>query len=169
MLDAVYQACSALAARAGLNPAQRAARARRSWCEAGVRSAECLRAHGLPNVHGPDAPRRRYTPGHGFGLTAARYRPAASWTRPTRRPRTPAARCWTPRSARRRWRAWAMTADRAGRPRSRRRRRAAAVAAPIVVAGVAAGIVLSGPPWRPAHPAAAAAVTLAPPRWSAPT
>ena len=50
-----------------------------------------------------------------------------------------------------------MTADRAAR---RRRRRAAAVAAPVVAALVAAGIVLSGPPWRPAHPAAAAAVTL---------
>jgi hypothetical protein len=43
---------------------------------------------------------------------------------------------------------------------SRHRRRAVAVAAPVVAAGVAAGIVLSGPPWRPAHPAAAAAVTL---------
>ena len=50
-----------------------------------------------------------------------------------------------------------MTADRAA---GRRRRRAAFVAAPIIAAGVAAGVVLSGPPWRPAHPAAAAAVTL---------
>jgi hypothetical protein len=46
-----------------------------------------------------------------------------------------------------------MTADRAA---ARRRKRAAAVAAPIIAAGVTAGIVLSGPPWRPAHPAAAA-------------
>ena len=51
-----------------------------------------------------------------------------------------------------------MTADRSEGPR--RRRRAAALAAPVVVAAVAAGIVLSGPPWRPARPAAAAAVTL---------
>src|SRR5260370_985882 len=36
----------------------------------------------------------------------------------------------------------------------------AVVAAPIVVAGVTAGIVLSGPPWRSPHPAAAAAVPL---------
>jgi hypothetical protein len=50
-----------------------------------------------------------------------------------------------------------MTADRAA---GRRRRRAAAVAAPIAVAGVAAGLVLSGPPWRSQHTAAAAAVTL---------
>src|SRR5580693_7037925 len=53
-----------------------------------------------------------------------------------------------------------MTADRAEGQRGRRRRRAAAVAAPILVAGVTAGIVLSGPPWRSQHPAAAAAVTL---------
>jgi peptidoglycan hydrolase-like protein with peptidoglycan-binding domain len=49
-----------------------------------------------------------------------------------------------------------MTADRAA---GRRRRRVAAIAAPIVAAGVTAGIVLSGPPGRPAHPAGAA-VTL---------
>src|SRR4029077_19057255 len=42
-------------------------------------------------------------------------------------------------------------------------RRAAAVVAPIVVAGVTAGIVLSGPPWRSQHPAARAAVTLGSP------
>jgi hypothetical protein len=51
-----------------------------------------------------------------------------------------------------------MTADRAA---GRRRRRAAAIAVPIVVAGVTAGIVLSGPPWQSQHPAAVAAVTLA--------
>jgi hypothetical protein len=53
-----------------------------------------------------------------------------------------------------------MTADRAEGQRGRRRRRAAAVAAPIVVAGVTAGIVLSGPPWRSQHPPAEAASTL---------
>jgi hypothetical protein len=52
-----------------------------------------------------------------------------------------------------------MTADRAAGQHGRRRR-AAAIAAPVVVAGVAAGLVLSGPPWRSQHPAAAAAVTL---------
>ena len=54
-----------------------------------------------------------------------------------------------------------MTADRAKGQHGRRRRRAAAVAAPIVVAAATAGIVLSGPPWRSQHPAAAATVTLA--------
>jgi hypothetical protein len=54
-----------------------------------------------------------------------------------------------------------MMADAAEGQRGRRRWRAAAVATPIVVAAVTAGIVLSGPPWRSQHPAAAAAVTLA--------
>ena len=52
-----------------------------------------------------------------------------------------------------------MTTDRAAGQHGRRRR-AAAIAAPVVVAGVAAGLVLSGPPWRSQHPAAAAAITL---------
>ena len=33
-----------------------------------MRSAECLRAHGLPNVQDPTA-QTAYTPGHGFGFT----------------------------------------------------------------------------------------------------
>jgi hypothetical protein len=53
-----------------------------------------------------------------------------------------------------------MTADRAGDQRRGRRRRAAALAAPVAVAAATAGLVLSGPPWRTPHPAAAAAVTL---------
>lgn len=53
-----------------------------------------------------------------------------------------------------------MTADRAAGRRGRRAAAVAAVAAPIVVAGVTAGIVLSGPPWRSQHPAAEAASTL---------
>ncbi|MFL6124723.1 hypothetical protein [Actinophytocola sp.] len=36
---------------------------------AGVKSAQCLRAHGLPNVKDPTAS-SPYTPGHGFGLRA---------------------------------------------------------------------------------------------------
>ena len=50
-----------------------------------------------------------------------------------------------------------MTAD---PPAGRRRRRATAVAAPVVAAGVAAGIVLSVPNWRPGHPAAQPAVAV---------
>jgi len=66
--NAVYQACSALAARAGLNPSYEPP-APPQLIEAGVRSAECLRAHGLPNVQDPTA-QSPYTPGHGFGFTA---------------------------------------------------------------------------------------------------
>jgi len=68
VLDAVYHACSALAARAGLNPSSEPP-APPQLVEAGVRSDECLRAHGLPNVHDPTA-QSPYTPGHGFGFTA---------------------------------------------------------------------------------------------------
>ena len=42
--------------------------------QAGVRAAECLRAHGLPNVADPTA-RSTYTPGHGFGMTASEMPP----------------------------------------------------------------------------------------------
>jgi hypothetical protein len=66
--DAVQQACGTLAARAGLDPSYEPP-APPQLIEAGVRSAECLRAHGLPNVQDPTA-RTPYTPGHGFGFSA---------------------------------------------------------------------------------------------------
>jgi hypothetical protein len=66
--DAVRQACGALAARAGLNPSSEPP-APPQLVQAGVRSAECMRAHGLPNVQDPTA-QSEYTPGHGFGLSA---------------------------------------------------------------------------------------------------
>jgi hypothetical protein len=66
--NAVQQACGTLAARAGLNPSYEPP-APPQLIEAGVRSAECLRAHGLPNVQDPTA-QSPYTPGHGFGFTA---------------------------------------------------------------------------------------------------
>jgi peptidoglycan hydrolase-like protein with peptidoglycan-binding domain len=50
-----------------------------------------------------------------------------------------------------------MTADRAAR---RRRTRATVVAAPIIAAGVAAGVVLSAPGWRTAHTTVGPAVAL---------
>lgn len=43
---------------------------------AGVKSAQCLRAHGLPNVKDPTA-NTQYTPGHGFGLRADELPPGA--------------------------------------------------------------------------------------------
>jgi hypothetical protein len=38
--------------------------------QAGVRAAECQRAHGLPHVQDPTA-RTPYTPGHGFGMSGS--------------------------------------------------------------------------------------------------
>jgi hypothetical protein len=68
VVDAIQQACGTLAAQAGLNPSSEPP-APPQLVEAGVRSDECLRAHGLPNVHDPTA-QSPYTPGHGFGFTA---------------------------------------------------------------------------------------------------
>jgi hypothetical protein len=68
VLNAVQLACGPLAARAGLDPSYEPP-APPQLVEAGVRSAECLRAHGLPNVQDPTA-QTAYTPGHGFGFTA---------------------------------------------------------------------------------------------------
>jgi hypothetical protein len=68
VLNAVQQACGTLAAQAGLDPSYEPP-APPQLVEAGVRSAECLRAHGLPNVQDPTA-QTPYTPGHGFGFTA---------------------------------------------------------------------------------------------------
>jgi hypothetical protein len=68
VLDAVQAACSSVLARAGLNP-QNEPPAPPQLVQAGVRAAECNRAHGLPNDADPTA-RTQYTPGHGFGLSA---------------------------------------------------------------------------------------------------
>jgi hypothetical protein len=68
VLNAVQQACGTLAARAGLNPSYEPP-APTQLVEAGVRSAECMRAHSLPNFRDPTA-QSPYTPGHGFGITA---------------------------------------------------------------------------------------------------
>jgi hypothetical protein len=71
--DAVQQACGALAARAGLSPDAEPP-APPQLIQAGVRAAECMRAHGLPNDADPTA-QTAYTPGHGFGLTASEVPP----------------------------------------------------------------------------------------------
>ncbi len=72
-LTAVQQACGALAARAGLSPGQEPP-APPQLVRAGVRAAECMRAHGLVNVQDPTA-QSPYTPGHGFGYTASEVPP----------------------------------------------------------------------------------------------
>lgn len=69
VVNAVQQACGTLAAQAGLNPLYEPP-APPQLVETGVRSAECLRAHGLPNVQDPTA-QTPYTPGHGFGMSAS--------------------------------------------------------------------------------------------------
>ena len=68
-LSAVQQACGALAASAGLSPADEPP-APPQLVQAGVRAAQCMRAHGLVNDADPSA-RTPYTPGHGFGMTAS--------------------------------------------------------------------------------------------------
>ena len=73
VVNAVQQACGTLATRAGLNPASEPP-APPQLVQAGVRSAECMRAHGLPNVQDPTA-QSPYTPGHGFGYTASEVPP----------------------------------------------------------------------------------------------
>ena len=64
---AVLRACQALLTQADLNPRNEPP-APPQLVQAGVRAAECLRAHGLPNIQDPSA-RSPYTPGHGFGMT----------------------------------------------------------------------------------------------------
>ena len=67
--DALQQACGALAARAGLSPDAEPP-APPQLIQAGVRAAECMRAHGLVNDRDPTA-QTPYTPGHGFGLDSS--------------------------------------------------------------------------------------------------
>jgi hypothetical protein len=68
-LSAIQQACGGLAAAAGLSPTDEPP-APPQLVQAGVRAAQCMRAHGLPNDADPSA-RTPYTPGHGFGMTAS--------------------------------------------------------------------------------------------------
>jgi hypothetical protein len=65
--DAVRTSCGTLIAQAGFDP-QAEPPAPPALVQAGVRSAQCLRAHGLPRVKDPNA-HSPYTPGHGFGLS----------------------------------------------------------------------------------------------------
>ena len=68
-LSAIQAACGALMARARLNPDNEPP-APPQLVQAGVTAARCMRAHGLPNVQDPTT-RTPYTPGHGFGMSAA--------------------------------------------------------------------------------------------------
>jgi hypothetical protein len=73
VIDAVRQACAALAAEAGLVPDAEPP-APPQLIQAGVRAAECMRAHGLVNDRDPTA-QTPYTPGHGFGLDSSEVPP----------------------------------------------------------------------------------------------
>ena len=66
---AVLRACQTLLTQADLNPGNEPP-APPQLVQAGVRAAECLRAHGLPNIQDPSA-RSPYTPGHGFGMNSS--------------------------------------------------------------------------------------------------
>jgi opacity protein-like surface antigen len=68
MLDALRQACGQLFITAGLLPDDESP-APPQLVSAGVRSAQCLRANGLPNMRDPNS-ESPFTPGHGFGLSA---------------------------------------------------------------------------------------------------
>jgi len=67
VLATAHRACRTLLAAANLVPDSEAP-APPQLVQAGVRSAECMRAHGMPDVQDPTA-QSPYTPGHGFGYT----------------------------------------------------------------------------------------------------
>jgi hypothetical protein len=69
VLAAVQQACGTLMGQASLSP-ETEPPAPPQLVQAGVRAAECFRAHGLPSVKDPTA-RTPYTPGHGFSLDSS--------------------------------------------------------------------------------------------------
>jgi hypothetical protein len=73
VMAAVQQACGQLMTQAGLEPGSEPP-APPQLVQAGVRTAECLRAHGMPNVQDPTS-RSTYTPGHGFGMSASEVPP----------------------------------------------------------------------------------------------
>jgi hypothetical protein len=78
-LAAVQRSCGTLLARAALtlNPSPGVEPpAPSQLVRAGVRAAECMRAHGLPHFSDPTA-HTPYVPGHGFQLTGSELPPGA--------------------------------------------------------------------------------------------
>ncbi|WP_345764329.1 hypothetical protein [Diaminobutyricibacter sp. McL0608] len=65
---AIEQACSSLITAAGFSPTDEPP-APPALVAAGVKAAQCLRAHGLPDYRDPKGS-TPFTPGHGFGLSA---------------------------------------------------------------------------------------------------
>jgi hypothetical protein len=68
MVNALRQACGNLFTVAGLQPNDESP-APPQLVQAGVRSAQCLRANGLPDMRDPNS-ETPFTPGHGFGLAS---------------------------------------------------------------------------------------------------
>lgn len=73
VMSAALSACRTLIVRADFHPDGEPP-APPQLVQAGVRSAECERLHGMPNVTDPTS-RSMYTPGHGFGISAAEAPP----------------------------------------------------------------------------------------------
>jgi hypothetical protein len=69
VVDAAMSACERQLRTASWNPETQPP-APAALVAAGVKSAQCLRQNGLPNMHDPTA-ESVYTPGHGFGVTAS--------------------------------------------------------------------------------------------------
>ena len=67
--NAVLSTCRTLIVRADFHPDGEPP-APPQLVQAGVRTAECERLHGMPNVTDPTSS-SMYTPGHGFGISAA--------------------------------------------------------------------------------------------------
>jgi hypothetical protein len=68
LLNAIRHACGHLFVVAGLQPDDESP-APSQLVQAGVRSAQCLRANGLPDMRDPTS-QTAFTPGHGFGISA---------------------------------------------------------------------------------------------------
>jgi hypothetical protein len=78
-IEAAQRACAAEIRQAQFQPDAQAPAPPR-LVAAGVKLAQCLRAHGMPNVKDPTS-NTHFTPGHGFGLTPDEV-PAGGKTNP---------------------------------------------------------------------------------------
>jgi hypothetical protein len=78
-IEAAQHACAAQISQAQFQPDAQAPAPPR-LVAAGVKLAQCLRAHGMPNVKDPTS-NTHFTPGHGFGLTPDEV-PAGGKTNP---------------------------------------------------------------------------------------
>jgi hypothetical protein len=81
VLRAAQSACRGQLSAADWNPEQEPP-APAALVAAGVKAAQCLRQHGMPNYRDPTAA-SEYTPGHGFGISQDEMPPGADKTNPT--------------------------------------------------------------------------------------